>query len=686
MQSELKSLSRIFSETIFRIPDYQRGYSWQLKHLKDFWSDIEQLSLGQSHYTGVLTLEPARPSDYQRWDDDIWIIESKRYSSLYIVDGQQRLTTAVILVQAIIERIQDDEMLNYTTKADIRRKYIFESKDGGISRSYIFGYEKDNPSYEFLKKSIFGESSINHSVDESTVYTANLLSAKDFFSQRLRDLSLIKVEEIFTKLTQHLQFNIFYIEPELDVFVTFETMNNRGKPLSHLELLKNRLIYLSTKFDTEKTEREHLRRAINESWMTVYHYLGKAATRRLTDDVFLRAHFLCYFGPTLPKKDVEEGDDERYLVASYVRRDEKYKDYLLEEVFTARRVVDTHKNKLSVHDIYSYAKDIKNAVKSYYEVTTPESSPWPDEQKILLSRINRLGFFDIFFFSVALMRKIKDAEGRERALLAAERAGFLYRMRPYFFSSNGFDMEQDALRLLGGDRSPEEIARQLNALSDRFAASTDFTDALRGIGKNNGYYSWGAIRYFMYEYEQHLRKLSKTTRQLLHWEAYKAEGFDSDHKTIEHIYPQRATDPYWKTQFSEFSVIERNTLRNSLGNLLPASNGKNASLSNKSFEAKKGSTTNQVGYRYGCLSEIQVAHEQDWGAKEILRRGVALLSFMEERWSVALGDDAKKVELLGLTFVPKRLGIALDRLLSNPLPIPKLDSTVEESLVKRRAP
>ncbi|MCO2630525.1 DUF262 domain-containing protein, partial [Pseudomonas aeruginosa] len=41
MQSELKSLSKIFSETIFRIPDYQRGYSWEHKHLKDFWNDIE---------------------------------------------------------------------------------------------------------------------------------------------------------------------------------------------------------------------------------------------------------------------------------------------------------------------------------------------------------------------------------------------------------------------------------------------------------------------------------------------------------------------------------------------------------------------------------------------------------------------------------------------------------------------
>jgi hypothetical protein len=56
MQSELKSLSKIFTETIFRIPDYQRSYSWETKQLKDFWTDIEQLKIGKSHYTGVLRM------------------------------------------------------------------------------------------------------------------------------------------------------------------------------------------------------------------------------------------------------------------------------------------------------------------------------------------------------------------------------------------------------------------------------------------------------------------------------------------------------------------------------------------------------------------------------------------------------------------------------------------------------
>ena len=43
MDNQLQSISRFFTEKIFRIPDYQRGYAWTDKQLKEFWSDIEQL-------------------------------------------------------------------------------------------------------------------------------------------------------------------------------------------------------------------------------------------------------------------------------------------------------------------------------------------------------------------------------------------------------------------------------------------------------------------------------------------------------------------------------------------------------------------------------------------------------------------------------------------------------------------
>lgn len=206
MQNDLVSISKIFTESLYRIPDYQRGYSWGGRQLKEFWADLEQLDQGKNHYTGVLTLEAVAESEYNQWGDDLWIIKSKRYSPYFVVDGQQRLTTIVVFLQCVIERLGENEEVNYTGKNDIRKKFIFESKGGGISRSYIFGYQKDNPSAEFLKTDIFLEASENHRPPEDTIYTNNLQVARDYFSEKLKGMALAEVEVFYTKVTQQLLF------------------------------------------------------------------------------------------------------------------------------------------------------------------------------------------------------------------------------------------------------------------------------------------------------------------------------------------------------------------------------------------------------------------------------------------------------------------------------------------------
>ena len=103
---QLLSMSKIFSEKIFRIPDYQRGYAWTLKEVKDFWGDLCRLENKKNHYVGVLTLEPAKEEDYKKWIDDLWIIDAKRYIPFYVVDGQQRLTTSIILIYVICQIMQ----------------------------------------------------------------------------------------------------------------------------------------------------------------------------------------------------------------------------------------------------------------------------------------------------------------------------------------------------------------------------------------------------------------------------------------------------------------------------------------------------------------------------------------------------------------------------------------------------
>jgi hypothetical protein len=652
MQSELLSISKIFSENLFRIPDYQRGYSWTEKQLKDFWMDIEQIEEGRNHYTGVLTLEDVPAATYSLWHEDFWIIKSRGYSPYYVVDGQQRLTTIIVFIQAVQELLNHKKvgMLNYTPVEDIRRKFIFDSKDGGISRSYIFGYEKDNPSYEFLKTKIFLEQSDTHSTDEETIYTHNLLAAKEFFDQQLKTLTDAELEQYYAKVTQHLLFNIYTISEDIDVFVAFETMNNRGKPLSHLELLKNRLIFLSTKFKIESEEKSKLRVTINESWKTVYHFLGKNKKRPLNDDDFLLTHFFLRFGPALFFTDEEESGESIWKF----RHGDYYKDYLLNKIFTGRRLNNSKidiQDPLSLNELYEYSRDIKKVVEVFYHVFNPQDFLCTDRERIVLERLRRLGMEYSLILVVAIFINEQSITERADVLELIEQLQFIHALSPYISGVESIDFMEEAIRYMGGKITLLDLKVKLEQYRDEIFTKVKFEQVFAMWGKGKGYFGWRGARYFLFEYEMDLQAKSKTKREKLCWEEFMKEDFSHDYYTIEHIYPQKVTFECWKTPFKEYSVKQRNILKNTIGNLVPLSKPKNSSLRNNCFDKKKGDNSNKVGYIYGCYSENEIAQESQWTAQEILFRGIRLLEFMERRWGIPLGDNKAKVKALGLEFV-----------------------------------
>lgn len=638
--NKLQSLTEIFNEKFFRIPDFQRGYSWEINQLQDLWEDLINLKSNKVHYTGLLTVEPivkANVEKIEKWQDDIWLME-RDLSAYYLIDGQQRLTTSIILINEILNKFKDDEGINFQNKEYWKSKFLFQEY-GDAYKSYIFGYEKDNPSDEYFKTKILKqESSSADKVPEQTLYTSNLENAKDFFSEKLENMEKKELEEVFKKITSKFKYNFYEIDNDLDVYVTFETMNNRGKPLSNLELLKNRLIYISTLLDIDESISMRLRKDINETWKTIYEFLGKNKEHLMDDDDFLRNHWIMYF-----KYDR--------------KKSESYSRFLLNEKFTAKNAIA---ETILLDDVKNYIDSLGKSIKSWFYLFNPQYSNYSDETKEWLQKLNRIGVSAFPPLIMASMTKSSEKEFLP-LLKSAEKFIFLvFRLsqRPsntknshFYRLANSFYFGKDKTTLSSTIADIDYMTEGESGKGEEYLYHGWFdltkfksyiTDQYK---KNEGFYSWNGLRYFLFEYELYLQNNAKGNLKIS-WQDFNKRKKED---TIEHIYPQTPKASCWLTTFPK-NKTARKAVLNSLGNLVLLGQSKNSELQNKCFEFKNkhiNKDGNEVGFFNGAYSEIEVSSYSQWTPDDIKNRGNKMLTFIEDRWGIDFEEwEVNKDELL----------------------------------------
>ena len=144
---------------------------------------------------------------------------------------------------------------------------------------------------------------------------------------------------------------------------------------------------------------------------------------------------------------------------------------------------------------------------------------------------------------------------------------------------------------------------------------------------------------------------SKSRKKVIAWENF----IKSQNNTIsiEHILPQTPSDPYWQRRFGKMTEKELKYYQGSLGNLMLLDQGINSSLQNDSFPKKKNVKTEKDrivrhGYSNGSYSEVEVSQEKNWDKNAIIRRGIKMLEFMEERWDLKFESKGHMEEVLFL--------------------------------------
>ena len=154
--------------------------------------------------------------------------------------------------------------------------------------------------------------------------------------------------------------------------------------------------------------------------------------------------------------------------------------------------------------------------------------------------------------------------------------------------------------------------------------------------QTSGFFDWKYLKYFLYEYELYLTKNNKSLIDT-NWNEY---------NVIEHIYPKMPIKTCWKEPFNIYNNREKKNLSRSLGNFILTTQ-KNRFNDEMCFEDRK------LAFGNGTLNEQELLKYDNWNADNIVKRGLDMLRFMEERWSVDFGNEDLKKRVLFVDFVDK---------------------------------
>ncbi|TPH47809.1 DUF262 domain-containing protein [Helicobacter pylori] len=589
---ELLNLNGVIEKGVFEIPSYQRGYAWQDRQLKDFWNDLEHVSkLGDKfHYMHSLTLRELE-NEFEN-------------SAFEIIDGQQRLATSLILLGLLAKTTQNKDP-KYSL---INLEPILSYKYYGLSEAFraIMEEEKDLERFQ------------------TSFYAKNLIDAYAFFKEKISDTPVGTLEKMFDALIKKMLFSVVELnDNRIDPFSSFETINNRGKDLSTLELFKNRLHFVAHKIcDGEKLEK--LQQEINDTYTLIYHDLRRFEDAHL--EGFLK-HFVAYYYG-------EKGDFKKRLLEMEFNAHKRYTDN-----------TNFNEEYEKIDDLLFY---LSYSSKVWYFLCTLDEKSITlivdDNKKLeieitpkmrnLLDKMRRLNalsdnaFLPLLLSLLTITRAGKSAN--EQPYTTKELEGLLEHLERFGFLIYGVAGKKtaknewielafkaiQAYRFWGDKITIEDLPTlEKNFFNRQGNSALELLEESIHSKKNTEkWYQWGkALNYLLYEYE-------------LHHNPETTLDFDGSIESIEHILPQNPDQGY--------SAEEKNWAKNphivhALGNLLLIPKNANSSLSNKPFDEKRKQ------YLKGSYSEKEVAKNASFGVEQIKERSEKLLDFLIARYRIA---------------------------------------------------
>ena len=211
-----KDLSTLFVMTLFRIPDYQRGYAWEEKQIREFIEDADALveEPTANHYTGTVVTFCPKNAPKESYG-------TKTLPVADVVDGQQRLTTVCLYLSAILRALRQ---VGETAYLRDEEDFLYSGARSKVTPSN----DTANLFFDLLKSG-------RPNTTPGLPHEKRMVSAAAKFQTHLEKQMAAKgnagvyyLKELHRAITQRLLFTSYTIEEECEIGMTFELINSRG--------------------------------------------------------------------------------------------------------------------------------------------------------------------------------------------------------------------------------------------------------------------------------------------------------------------------------------------------------------------------------------------------------------------------------------------------------------------------
>ncbi len=240
VEVELKKLHQILvdSEYFYQVPDYQRPYVWDKDHLGALIDDLvgSYTNKEDEYFCGSIVI--AENQKDKRWD---------------VVDGQQRLTSFIILACTILklykhslgqksEAFIEESIYDRHDKERERLKFLTAQNYNNIFENTVLNHLEfeDN-----IKKS-----ELNKKFEENT-YLRNAYYFKELLNEGVENGSISDIDDFVKWFYEHIVLTRIICFEQDSAMQIFQVLNDRGQPLSPIDILKSNLMQ-EIRQDSEK--------------------------------------------------------------------------------------------------------------------------------------------------------------------------------------------------------------------------------------------------------------------------------------------------------------------------------------------------------------------------------------------------------------------------------------------------